>query len=223
MPLDFNKPPPDPTLGKARSKEELKRRIKIKRKDVRKGLLDQGGFAAALTNEEIGRRDEYKRIIERQTEEARAQFGDLPKGWSYVSYVEMEEAIRARVNDSQKIVITNRKPQISIDRDEARFSFVITLLADDHKMSMRLTDEHLWSMDGIERSVYELNYSIRKMAREIIFKPSTQYYYDADNYKIKIEREKEEKFRTYYDNKISESKAIEEFQQYYAEKMGKKT
>lgn len=223
MPLDFNKPPPDQTLGKAKTKEELKRRIKIKRKDVRKGLLDQGGFAAALTSEELGRRDEYKKLIERQTEEARAQFGDLPQGWSYTSYVEVEEAVRARVNDHQAVVITNRRPQIAIDRDEPRMAFSITLLAGEHKLGLRLDDEYFRSIDGIQRFVYELNYAIRKMAREMIFAPTTQYYYDENNYKLNKEDKKKSYGTSSYDTNTFSNHTIGSINKYYAENMGKKT
>lgn len=177
MPLNFEKPPPDPTLGRAKTKEEMKqRKIKVKRKDVKAGLIQQGGFGTAGSDEERIRATQYRDLIRRQTEQARAQFGELPKGWNYVTVTEIDEAAKS-TRGTQDIHITNRKPEITLSRDPATLGVGVRLRTPDVESHVRVSDRELNEDSGLDNFVYTINHQIRLMARESVFSGRTTEKY----------------------------------------------
>lgn len=84
MPLDLSSAKAPPTLGRRKTKEEIRQELSRKY-DVKSGLRQQGGFVSFDSPWDKKKRKEYKRLLMQEEAQITAQFGQLPEDWSYLT------------------------------------------------------------------------------------------------------------------------------------------
>lgn len=176
MPLDFTQAHAPPTLGKRRSKEEIKRALQ-KKYDIKAGLRNQGGFSdeihSTFNSWDNRRREEYASIIARQDEQSRAQFGELPDGWSYMTTDEVQRLLDEReAGRSFYDRSIDKMPRVTFSYRRETMSWEITAQQKPYMGKALVTDEEFHDVKNAEDYVtYTVNHLIKQLADEVMRHP----------------------------------------------------
>lgn len=170
MPLDFTHAHAPPTLGKRKTKEEIKRALQ-KKYDVKAGLREQGGFTnihSTFTSWDDKRREEYASIIARQEEQATAQFGQIPHDWTYLSLGEVQEIVTTMKEEGFFDRELGFMPRVTVARDTNLHQLVFTVRQDKAMGRFMLSEFQFRDDDNlIDHLQYELNHLIHQVGMKL--------------------------------------------------------
>lgn len=169
MPLDFSSQE-EPTLGRKRTKEELKHKVKIERENIAKGLREKGGNPS-LTDEAQLRHQQMLKVLAIEAERAREQFGTIPDHWSYFTQPEAEQMLE-NVRSDVPARLVNRAPRIEFLYEYITMRYKIIAsekLPDGRRLygTTKLTYEELTrANDPADAIIYAVNRAIYELGRE---------------------------------------------------------
>lgn len=172
MPLDFTHAHAPRTLGRTRTKDEIKEaeaRARRKKYDIKSGLRDQGGFTDSFREWDRKKQKEYASIIARQEEQHRSQFGDILDDWVYFTDQEAKQCLE----DVRMHGLYERDsallPSVSVMRNKNKRQWEITVALYPAYVKGVVTEEELRNHDNIELLEYEVSYMIKRLADEVSY------------------------------------------------------
>ena len=197
MPLNFNDEPPERTVGRRKTDEELEQLEERRREndvtytDITVKIVgDSTSFKVAdeqLTQAAATRTSNLNSVFESVSEEieevrrATAQFGPLPPDWRYFTSRELSGLKEVQLESR------SRQPSLSWEYQPDRRATLFTLTPSytDRSVYQRLlvSDEVLYEPHrGASILAYDLNAAVSKLAALL---PTKKLWFDDDNLKQK--------------------------------------